>query len=582
LERKLVAILAADVVGYSRMIRSDEDATIAALRELRKDVIDPAIARFRGRIVKLMGDGILAEFASVVDAVAASAEIQQDLSLRNAGIPDERRIVFRMGVNLGDVVIDGDDIQGDGVNVASRLEGLAEPGGILISSSVHEQVRDRLELQFEDLGERTVKNIDRPVRLYRWLAEGAVPATAPSTAELALPLPVRPSIAVLPFNNMSGDPEQEYFSDGMTEDIITDLSKVSGLFVIARNSSFAYKGQSPDIRKVSRELGVRYVLEGSVRKAGQRVRINAQLIEGPTGGHVWADRFDRNLEDIFEVQDEVTREIVNALKVALTPEEKSRRAVKGGVNPEAYDLVVRAREKIMRFTEESAAEGRVLLERAIEIDPDFAIPYASLSLVMGLDYINRWNDADESYLTKALELAETARSKDEYEPRVYHALALANLRLKDLKAAEQAARKGVELDPNSGGSYTALASVKEFTGNHEDAVMLAQKALRLDPHYSPALQVLARSQFSLKQYDEAEATLKMRLSREAHSDIAHAYLASVYGHKGKNAEAQDTWQKLLEIKPDFTPEFVYAHLAYKDPAPIDAFVEGLRKAGIVS
>jgi adenylate cyclase len=580
LERKLVAILAADVVGYSRMIRSDEDATIAALRELRRDVIDPAIARFRGRIVKLMGDGILAEFASVVDAVAASAEIQQDLALRNTGIPEDRRVVFRMGVNLGDVVIDGDDIQGDGVNVASRLEGIAEPGGIWLSGSVYEQVRDRLELQFEDLGERTVKNIDRPVRVYRWLADGIAPSAAPSVAEMSLPLPVRPSIAVLPFNNMSGDPEQEYFSDGMTEDIITDLSKVSGLFVIARNSSFAYKGQSPDIRKVSRELGVRYVLEGSVRRAGERVRINAQLIEGPTGGHVWADRFDRKLEDIFEVQDEVTREIVNALKVALTPEEKSRRAVKNEVNAEAYDLVVRAREKILRFTEDSAREGRELIERAIEVDPEFALAYAALSMVTGLEYANRWNGADETYIAKSLQLAETARRKNENEPRVYHALAVANLRLKNLEAAEQAARKGLELDPNSGESYTALASVKEFLGNHEDAIMLAQKALRLDPYYSPALQILARAQFSLKQYRDAEKTLKTRLSRESHSDIAHAYLASVYGHTGRKEEARETWCKLMEIKPDFKPDYMWAHLAYKNPAPIEDFIEGLRRAGL--
>lgn len=582
MERRLVAILAADVVGYSRMIRADEVSTLAEMRALREELIEPAITKRQGRIVKLMGDGILAEFASVVDAVEASAEIQQEMIIRNSGLPESRRIVFRMGVNLGDVVIDGEDIHGDGVNLAARLETLSEPGGICISGSVHEQIRDRLDYAFEDLGEQKVKNIDRPLRAWKWLAGDRVPSLIPAKGELSLPLPAKPSIAVLPFDNMSGDREQEYFSDGMTEDIITDLSKVSGLFVIARNSSFAYKGQSPDIRKVCRELGVRYALEGSVRKAGQRVRINAQLIDGTDGGHVWADRFDRNLEDIFAVQDEVTREIVQALKVALTPEEQSRRAVTVEVDPQAYDCLVRARERIFRFTAESVSEGRALLERAIELDPGFAAAHAALSMVSGLEYANRWNGADEGYLTASLEQAQTALRLDENEPQVYHALAIAYMRLKDLDEAARAARKGIELDPNSAAGFTALGSVQEFLGNHDEAIVLLQRALRLDPLYSPALQILARAQFSLKRYDIAETTLKARLEREPHSEVARAYLASIYGHTGRIADAREIWDQLIEINPDFTPENVGAHLAYKDPAPFEQFVQGLRKAELIA
>ena len=369
--RRLAAVLAADMVGYSRLMGADEAGTIARQRTVYAEVIDPAIAGHGGRIVKTTGDGLLAEFPSVVDAVACAVAMQTGLAGRETDRPDDQRMRYRMGINLGDIVIEGDDILGDGVNIAARLEGLAEAGGICISGDVYRQVRNKLDLAFEDLGEQRVKNIAEPVRTYRiGLAVGA--GARPPRAGEPQVAPDKPSIAVLPLNNMSGDPEQAYFADGITEDIITDLSKISGLFVIARNSSFAYKGQSADRRQVSRELGVRFVLEGSVRKAGGRVRINAQLIDGPSGGHLWAERYDRDLEDIFAVQDEVTLSIVEALKVELTSGEQSRRAGRDKVDPEAYDHLVRARTCLHRFTAESMVECRDAAERALELDPGLA------------------------------------------------------------------------------------------------------------------------------------------------------------------------------------------------------------------
>ena len=316
-ERRLAAILAADVAGYSRLMGADEEGTHAALMALRREVSDPKVSQHRGRIVKTTGDGFLAEFASVVDAVRCAIELLREVALRNDDVPSERRIQFRIGINIGDIIVEADDIYGEGVNVAARLEALAEPGGVCVTRVVCDQVRDKLDVAFDDMGAQQVKNIARPVRVYRVRGETAAVEAAPALAQPALPLPDKPSIAVLPFQNMSGDPEQEYFADGMVEEIITALSRIRWLFVIARNSSFAYKGQSPDVTRVGRELGVRYVLEGSVRKAGGRVRITAQLIDAQSGAHLWADRFDRTLDDIFELQDLVASNVAGAIEPKL-------------------------------------------------------------------------------------------------------------------------------------------------------------------------------------------------------------------------------------------------------------------------
>jgi adenylate cyclase len=574
--RRLAAILAADVVGYSRLIRADEEGTLDRFKALRQGLIDPKIAGYQGRIFKQMGDGLLVEFASVVDAVRAAAEVQQAMAERNAGMARDDRIEFRVGINLGDVVIDGDDIHGDGVNVAARMEGLAEPGGICISGAVYEQVRDRLDLAFQDLGEQQVKNIDRPVRVWRWAAVAPAAKVGPEPPSL----PDRPSIAVLPFDNMSGDPEQEYFADGITEDIITDLSKVSGLFVIARNSSFAYKGRNLDLRQVCRELGVRHLLEGSVRKAGNRVRINAQMIDGATGGHLWAERYDRDLEDIFAVQDEVTRNIVDALKVALTAGEKARREGRRRVDPEAYDCLARARKCFFQFSADAMVECRAMAERASDLDPGFAPAYALQAVALNVESFNVWNDPGPDHLTRALELARRACATDPHEPQAYHALALAHMWLKNLDDAERAAERALELDANFAGACTALSNVRDYCGRHESAIELAERALRLDPQYDMALQFLGRAQFGLQRYDAAEATFKRRLILSPRSDMTRAFLAAIYGHTGRHEEARRMWRDMLEINPDYSVEHLQRIMPYRDPAWFDRFVDGLRKAGI--
>src|ERR1043166_1587595 len=373
MERRLTAILAADVIGYSRLMGADEAGTLAALKKIRADFIDRKIGEHQGRTFKLIGDGMLAEFPSVVNAVACAAELQRGLQERNADVPPDRRIEFRVGVNLGDVIVDGDDIYGDGVNVAARLESFAEPGGIAVSGSVRDHVGNRLDLQFEDRGEQQLKNIERPIRVYNVRVE------PPSAADVNKKKDDRPSIAVLPFNNMSGDPEQEYFSDGITEDIITDLSKISGLFVVARHTSFTYKSKPVKVQQVGQELGVGYILEGSVRKAGTRVRVTGQLISAKDAGHVWAERLDRDLTDIFAIQDEITQAIVEQLKVKLPLQEKKSIERAPTDNVEAYTYYLRGRDFLHRTSKRYIELARRMFAKAIGLDPNFARSYAGIA-----------------------------------------------------------------------------------------------------------------------------------------------------------------------------------------------------------
>jgi len=396
-----------------------------------------------------------------------------------------------------------------------------------------------------------------------------------------LPLPDKPSIAVLPFDNMSGDPEQEYFSDGITEDIITDLSKVAGFFVIARNSSFAYKGQSPDIRRVCRELGVRYVLEGSVRRSGQRVRINAQMIDGSTSGYVWAERYDRKLEDIFAVQDEVTRAIIDALMVELGDDERARREARGKINPEAYDHFLRGRQCLDRMSAKSLSDSRVMLMRAVELDPKLAAAYATLAIVHGVEYLNKWNDPSPNHLEQGLEFARKACKTDENEPRAYYALAHSQIWLRNFDEAEPAAQRALQLNPNFAGGLATLGLVRDYSGRHEDAVSFFERALRLDPRYGMALQYLGRSQFALERWDEAERTFNRRLVHAPRSDMTRAYLASLYGHTGRVQDAHRLWQEIMEINPNFSVDHILDVLPFKDPAWFDRYVTGLSKAGLL-
>ncbi len=507
-QRRLAAILVADVVGYSRLIRADEEGTLAALKALRADIIDPKIADHNGRIVKLMGDGMLAEFRSVVDAVRTAAEIQRAVAERNADQSEDRRIDFRVGINLGDVVIDGDDIQGDGVNVASRLEGLAEPGGMCISAAVYEQIRDRIELAFEDIGQQKVKNIDRPVHVWRWSKDASVTAETPATADQPLPLPDKPSIAVLPFDNLSGDPEQEYFSDGITEDIITGLSRVRTFLVIARNSSFAYKGQSPDIRKVASDLGVRYVLEGSVRKAGDRVRITAQLIDAATGAHLWADRYDREIEDIFAVQDEITQTVVGAIQPELNRAEQQRALMKRPESLDAWDLYSRGLWHFARHDKENNGKAQELFARATELDANFCAAHAYLVFTKFLSVVVSFTEDRNAIIEEMMVIGRNALAADGNDAFAHLAIAGAHLIRSDAAPAIEALDRAIELNPSFSMAYNWLGDAHALVGETDKAIACAETAMRLspaDPQMSSFMVVAALANILARRFDEAES-----------------------------------------------------------------------------
>jgi adenylate cyclase len=579
-ERRLAAILAADVVGYSRLVAANEAGTLSALRVVRADLMDPSFDQYGGRIVKTMGDGLLLEFSSGVEATRFAIGVQVAMAARNTGTPDERRIAFRIGINLGDILVEGDDIFGDGVNVAARLQEAAAVGGVAISRRVHEDTRDRIESPFRDIGPRNFKNIARPVEVWCWEpGSGAAPVDPPHSRAAPAADFGKPSIAVLPFDNMSGDVEQDYFADGITEDIITDLSRVSGLHVIARNSSFAYRARDRDLRAICRDLSVRFILEGSVRKASNRVRVNAQLIDGSTLGHLWAARYDRDLADIFAVQDEVTREIVTALRVALTDTETRRRQATQRVDPEAYDLFVHGRERVFGFSAASMAEAEILLNRAIARDPTLAIARAYLSLVHCTNYLNRWNGADHRRLEEAQKVATQACQDDPSGAEAFNALALSELWLGRIDAAEAAGEKAVELNANFAGGYSGLGQVRDLAGRHEAAIDCFATVLRLDPHYDIAYQLLGRAQFALGRDAAARKNFEERLARRPNSDMSRAYLAALDGLAGRIDEGRKLLAELFAINPDFSVAFLRKVMPYRNPAVLDRLEDGLRKVG---
>jgi len=576
--RRLTAVLAADVVGYSRMMGVDEAGTLAALKLHREKVFDPAVAQHRGRVVKLIGDGALVEFASVVDAVNCALAIQRAIKQQTQS--GDNAIVLRIGINLGDVIIDSDDIYGDGVNVAARLEPLAEPGGICVSTVVHESVANRIDAVFEDCGEIPVKNIARPIRVWKWRPQGesgsvpshAVPPTAPEPA----------SVAVLPFANISGDPEQEYFSDGITEDIITDLSKVSGLLVIARNSSFAYKGKNVDIRTVGRELGVRSVLEGSIRRAGNRVRITAQLINAANGAHLWAERYDRDLTDIFAVQDEVTCRIVDSLKIKLAPAEAANIASIPTKSVEAHDLLLRGREFLFganknRETFENAVR---CLKRALELDPDYAQAHASLAWAHQFDYQNRWTADPENALSRAAESADAAIAKDAKEPFARAIAALVAIWKRDLDRAALEAGLALSLNSNLALAYSVLGAVHLYSGRPIEAIPIIESAIRLDPAYDQYLHFLGIAHLLAGHYETAVAVLKERILRAPRTDFSRAILASALGYLGEIDEAGRVWGELKEINPKYSFTEHFARQPFKRQEEVDRIAEGLTKAGL--
>jgi adenylate cyclase len=619
-ERKLRAILSADVVGYSRIMAGDEEGTLARLHDCLSEIVKPGIADHHGRVVKLMGDGVLAEFSSAVDAVRCAVAVQEAMAAECAGDFHGENIVFRVGINVGDVIFKDGDIYGDGVNLAARLQELADPGGILISNDAYSQVRGKLDLGYQNLGPQSFKNIPEPVAVYRVTTGGMQPAATPATTkrrgrilagmavaailsaaaaatyfmvvpgQSSLDTPQAPaerkiekSIAVLPFDNMSGDPEQEYFADGMAEDIITDLSKVSGLFVIARNSSFAYKGQSPDIREVGRELGVGFVLEGSVRKAGGRIRINVQLIDAASGVHIWAERYDREEKDIFALQDEVRTKIVGQLAVKLTPEEEERLSHRLTASTDAYDLWLRGRRFESFFTKEANLESRRLFERAIEIDSDFAAAYASLGTAYSLAAENDWLPDRMAGFVKALELTEKAVELDEFLPSAHWALARVFSRGHwfDGDRAIAELRQAIALDPNYADAYGMLANVMNVAGNAADAIGNIEQAMRLNPRYPYwYLFVFGRSHYMLGDYVAAAENFRGALEKNPNVPWPRRLLIATYGQLGQLDDAQWEIEELRAQGYEISISNSVAITNLQDKAYVERYAEGLRKAGV--
>jgi adenylate cyclase len=553
-QRRLAAILAADVVGFSRLMGDDESGTLTALKSVRAELIDPAIAAYRGRIVKLMGDGALVEFGSVVDAVECAVHIQENMSERNVRAPKDRRIEFRVGINLGDIIIDGDDIYGDGVNVAARLESEASPGCVCISEDAYRQVKGKVGHAFEYLGERTLKNISAPVRAYLWRQGISPDAVAPEPRARSVPISSKPSIAVLPFDNLSGDPEQDAFAEGMTEDLITDLSKISGLFVVARNSSAIYQGRNVDLRTMAGELGVRYVLEGSVRKSGQRVRINAQLIDTSTGGHLWAERYDGKVSDVFELQDEVGAKVVSALSVELTQSEAESLARVHTHNLDAYELFVRAKATPYPPVPARIDSARAMFEQVMEMDPKFAGGYAGTAMMLAWGSMFGHSDVTR-LIDRAVELARRAIEVDQTFGWSYTALGLALLHRGQIEKAIEAGREAIERQPSDADAQAYLALILGLAGQPEKGVPHAERALRLNPQFvnGPYLNILGIAQVWVGDYEAAVKAFNNNMSR--HGPVAPPALCHmVIAHRalGEKERAAEVFRRLTADFPQFT------------------------------
>jgi adenylate cyclase len=581
-ERRLAAILAADVVGYSRQMGADEAGTLAALKRHREIIFNPAVVAHNGRIVKLIGDGAIVEFGSVVDAVNCALSVQRSGVSVPGAAARQPTIVLRIGINLGDVIIENDDVYGEGVNIAARLEPLAEPGGICVSSIVHESIGNRIDVRFQDGGDISVKNIDRPLRVWKWHPAATTLSAAHSNTAKPEPNSATASIAILPFANMSGDPEQEYFSDGITEDIITDLSKIAGLTVIARNSSFTYKGRSVDVRTIGRELGVRSVLEGSIRRAGQRVRITAQLVDAATGGHLWAERYDRDLTDIFEVQDDVTHRIVDALKITLSPAEKARLADVKASDVAAYDCVLRGREFMLGKdkTRETFEQAIKFFKKAVELDPNYSQAYACLGFGYMFDYQNRWSDDPDSSLPIAKQYARQAIEKDPNEPLARCVSALAASYERDLDLAKSEIDIAISLNPNLALAHNLRGTIRSFSGQPLEAIPEIELAMRLDPALSPqSLHFLGLANLLAGKYETAAALLRQRIILVPGTDFTRAVLASALGHLGDVDEARRVWHELKEINPKYSFREHFSRQPFRQE-DVERIAMGLTKAGL--
>ena len=617
-KRKIRAIFSADVEGYSRLMGDDEVATVRTLEDYRKVMTD-LIEQHTGRVVDSPGDNLLAEFGSVVDAVQCAVEVQQILKVKNAELPENRRMHFRVGVNLGDVIQEGDRIYGDGVNIAARIEGLADGGGICISGTAYDHIENKLALGYSFLGEHSVKNIAKPVRVYKvpmepgerkekkrrikrwqWVAaavlvlilagaafwnfylRSSLPTIEPASVEkMDFPLPDKPSIAVLPFVNMSEDPKQEYLSDGITEQIITGLAKMPKLFVIARNSTFAYKGKPVKVQKVAEELGVRYVLEGSVQKSADRIRITAQLIDATTGRHLWVEKYDRDLKDIFALQDEITMKIMIAMRVKLTVGERAHLLAKATNNLEAYAKYLQGYEYFARTTEEDNVRARQFFKKAIALDPEFSTAYALLGWTHMHDARYAWSKSRRESTDRALELAKKAIALGDPAATGPFLLSYIYRQKRQYEKSIAEIERVIDLNPNSAAAYAHLAGRLYAVGRGEEAVASAKKAMRLNP-ISPWYYFywLGLGHWVMGQYEEAIAAYKKMLHLRPTSLVAHIVLTTSYSLLGRDEEARAEAAEVLRLNPKFSVDKYAKRLPFKNQALTERYVDGLRKAGL--
>ncbi len=571
MERRLAAILVADVAGYSAMAGRDEEGAIAAFKGCL-EALAPIIGMHGGRVVKTMGDGLLVEYTSVVDAVVSAQAMQRRIAERNRHLPEDQAMRFRIGVHVGDIVVDGDDILGDGVNIAARLEGQAEPGGVVVSGRVHEDVTGKLDLTFADLGPRELKNIARPVHLYALAPEGA-PAPPPTPE-----LPDKPSIVVLPFDDMSGDAGDPYFADGITEDIITELSRFSSLFVIGRKSTFTYRGRAVTTQEIRRDLGVRYILEGSVRRAGDRVRVTVQLIDSETGSHVWADRYDRELGDIFDLQDELTQAIVATLPGRLLLAEENRVRRKPPQQMAAYDYVLAGRIHHHRVTSEDNAEALRMLETAIQLDPDFAEAYAWKACTLGQAVEFGFRDDAAEADKEAFAAIEKALSLDENDVECHRLLCEVYMESRRLDQAETHSDRALQMNPNDPRIVAQRGELLTWLGRPEEGVEWIEKAMRIDPFGAPGrAHLLGRALYSARRYAEAiDAFRKIVSPRYMH----RAEVAACHARIGDQVCATELATAALRLNPDFTVDQYMRTRTYQDPADAAHLAEGLRAAGL--
>jgi TolB-like protein/class 3 adenylate cyclase len=585
-ERRLTAILAADVAGYSRLIGADEEGTLAQLKAFRKTLVDPTIAKHRGRIVKTTGDGMLVEFASAVDAARCAVEVQRGMADENTEIPQAKRIEFRIGIHLGDIIIDDNDIFGDGVNIAARLESIAVPGGISISRAVHDQVRDRINVCFDDKGEIALKNIARPVQVFAISGAKESKTTVSPESKPALALPDKPSIAVLPFTNMSGDPEQDYFADGMAEDIITALSHFKALFVIARNSSFTYKGRAVDVKQVGRELGVRYVLEGSVRKSANRVRITGQLVDTATGAHLWADRFDGGLGDIFDLQDEVTESVVGAIAPAMEKAEIERAKRKPTDSLDAYALYLRGSDRLYQFTSRQANEEALrFFNSAIELDPDFASAYGRATTCYVAAKINGWISGTPNEIAEVTRLAQRAveLGKDDAIALAASGWALAYV-VRDLGVGAGLIDRALVLNSNLAEAWFYGGWVKTWLGEPELAIERFARAMRLsplDPFVTGMRSGTAFAHFLLGRYDQAASWAAMALQDNPDNPAGLRIQAASHAMAGRPEQAHRALVRLRQLNPALRVSTLKDLLGpYRRAEDLSRLEEGLRQAGL--